>query len=94
MKDAGRESKRPLPPRNNKQEAEALDPDVAIALQRMEEAKKGGKFYTTSEVIERLPTQATEEEIAEIKRRMAFPGPGFTTQEVVEYLQSLDPQES
>jgi len=29
------------------------------------------------------------EELAEIKRRMEMPGPGYTTQEVLDHLQSL-----
>jgi hypothetical protein len=34
--------------------AKRPDPDVALALQRMEDAKNGGRFYTTKEVIDRL----------------------------------------
>ena len=33
---------------------EQLDTDVAVALRRMEEAKDGGKFYTTEEVLQHL----------------------------------------
>jgi hypothetical protein len=34
--------------------AKCVDPEVAVALQRMEHAKQGGTFYTTSEVLEHL----------------------------------------
>ncbi len=34
--------------------SERLDPDVALALRRMAEAKSGGTFYTTEEVLEHL----------------------------------------
>ena len=32
----------------------------------------------------------SDEELAEIKRRMESPGPGYTTKEVLDYLHSLD----
>jgi hypothetical protein len=39
--------------------AEELDTDVALALQRIEDAKRGGKFYSTDEVIEHLQAPET-----------------------------------
>jgi hypothetical protein len=38
--------------------AEQIEADVVLALQRKEEAKRGGTFYTTDEVLEHL--QASE----------------------------------
>jgi hypothetical protein len=37
-----------------KSNVEEPDADVALALQRIEDAKRGGKFYRTEEVIEHL----------------------------------------
>ncbi len=51
---SGRDLGKLIPPRAG-QSAQALDPEVALALERMQEAKRGrGIFYSSKEVLEHL----------------------------------------
>lgn len=44
-----------LAPPHTGQSAQALDPEVALALERMQEAKRGeGTFYSSKEVLDHL----------------------------------------
>jgi hypothetical protein len=53
---SGRDLGRVIPPQcSQAKPAKILDPDIAVALQRIEDSKQGkGVFYTTKEVLDHL----------------------------------------
>ena len=51
-----------------------------------------GRLIPSAEAI-KAPT-LSDEEIAELRRRMKSPGPGKTTKELLDYLQSVAPIEN
>ena len=67
-----------------------LNDDQAQTIRNAQEEvifrDQGGK------ILARVSPDFTEEDIAEAKRRLATPGPRLTTQEVLDYLDSLDQQ--